>query len=142
MKVLAGDFYNDGTTDAMKFDVPVAGTSSMGLWVGQSSGGVFFTSGDGDGYGFGDGSPGSDTHIWSCWDTNITMKTLVGDFDGDRNYDVVKFDVAASGKSTLGLWIGISKNVPNPIMRPTTAPDVATRNLTLDDLTAINCYYR
>jgi hypothetical protein len=36
MKVLAGDFDGDHTTDVMKIDVPAAATSARGLWVGRS----------------------------------------------------------------------------------------------------------
>jgi hypothetical protein len=77
MKILAGDFNGDGKTDVMKFDVPAEGTSQLGLWVGLSDGSKFNTS------------------EWARWDTNVQMKILAGDFNGDGKTDVMKFDVPA-----------------------------------------------
>jgi hypothetical protein len=92
MKVLTGDFNDDGKTDVMKFDVPTDGSSATrGLWVGLSTGSSFAIS------------------KWADWTTYSDMKVLAGDFDGDGKTDVMKFDVPTDGSSaTRGLWVGLS----------------------------------
>jgi hypothetical protein len=96
MKVLAGDFNGDGKTDVMKFDVAPSGSIAKGgLWVGISNGRSF------------------DTTIWSRWDTYPEMMVYAGDFDGDGDSDVMKFDAAQDGSiSQLGLWVGRSEEFP------------------------------
>jgi len=90
MKVLAGDFNGDGKTDVMKFDLPAAGRSRLGLWVGLSDGKKF------------------DTSKWATWETYEGMRVLAGDFNGDGKTDVMKLDVGSSGGSRQGLWVGLS----------------------------------
>jgi len=45
---------------------------------------------------------------WARWNTYQGIKVLAGDFDGDGDSDVVKFDVPASGTAEYGLWVGLS----------------------------------
>jgi hypothetical protein len=90
MKLLVGDFNGDGKADVMKLDVPPSGTSSLGLWVGLSTGTSFATS------------------EWARWDANRDIEVLAGDFNGDGKTDVIKLDVPSSGSATLGLWVGLS----------------------------------
>ena len=90
MKVLMGDFNGDGKDDVMKFDIPAAGKSQGGLWVGLSDGARF------------------NTTQWATWETYTNMKVLMGDFNGDNKDDVMKFDVPYILKADGGLWAGIS----------------------------------
>ena len=92
MKVLAGDFNGDGKTDVMKFDVADSGWfGDTGLYVGLSTGSRFSTT------------------QWDFWGTNANMKVLAGDFNGDGKTDVMKFDVADSGRfGDAGLYVGLS----------------------------------
>jgi hypothetical protein len=62
-----------------------------GLWVGVSNGANF------------------NTDQWAIWSTDVNMKELAGDFNGDGRTDVMKFDVPASGTNCNGgLWVGLS----------------------------------
>ena len=92
IKVLAGDFNDDGKTDVMKFDVLADGSEGNGgLWVGLSTGSSFGTS------------------KWADWVTSSQTKVLAGDFNGDGKTDVMKFDVLADGsEGNGGLWVGLS----------------------------------
>ncbi len=146
MHVLVGDFNASGLADLMKIDTPVntSGYSRLGLWVGQSLGNGFFSTGDGDTAGLGDGQMGADTDMWACWDSHPDMFVLAGDFGGDSATDVLKIDVppSGSGYSSLGLWVGLSEQNPAPVMWPTIGLNTAIRALSRDEILALGCYYR
>jgi hypothetical protein len=80
MKVVTGDFNDDGKTDLMKLDYPLDGSTGLGgLWVGLSTGAGFTN------------------HHWGDWETSSRTQLRAGDFNCDDRTDVMMVEVAADG---------------------------------------------
>ncbi len=90
-RFVAGDFDGDGLTDVAQVVVAAVGTETTAVNVARSTGSTF------------------DVSEWGQWTTTPFVKVLAGDFDGDGNDDLMRFDVSPPGEADpSGLWVGRS----------------------------------